>query len=179
MRLTMTESPHRSTNRARFHAPRWLAWLLVVSLAGCGDDTITADMSTLYPVKGKVLLPDGKPLTEGGVEFIGLKAPVTVSGKLGPDGSFSLGMPDSKEGAPAGEYRVRIVPGPTSYTHMAKGNVLDSKKLPYYQGYLDEDASGLTAVVEKEDNLLEPFRLTKKAGTGGPAREWAGGGVRD
>jgi hypothetical protein len=134
---------------------------------------------TPYPVTGKVLLPDGKPLTEGGVEFVGKTTVVTVPGKIGPDGSFSLSSSESRVGAPPGEYRVRLVPGPSSYTHSKQGNLLDPRKLPYPQRYLDEDGSGLTAVVKKEANLLEPFRLTRGAGPGGPGQVGGSGGVRD
>jgi hypothetical protein len=133
--------------------------------AGCGDDTGAARVS-VYPVKGQVLLPDGKPLGVGSVEFIGTKgAMMSVQGKLNSDGSFTLGSPDTRVGAPAGEYRVRIVADPAQYAHSTKGDVLDRSKLGFSSKYLDENTSGLTAVVKSGDNQLEPFRLTKADGT--------------
>jgi hypothetical protein len=132
---------------------------------GCGDPTGASRIS-VYPVKGQVLLPDDKPLSAGSVEFIGTKgAMMSVQGKLNSDGTFTLGSPDTRVGAPAGEYLVRIVADPAQYVPSSKGVVLDRRKLPYSSKYLDENTSGLTAVVKAGDNQLEPFRLTKGDGT--------------
>ena len=65
---------------------------------------------TVYPVTGKVLLADGKPLTTGRVEFIPVKGGMPAAGDIGPDGSFSLKTGNGQEGAPAGDYKVRLEP---------------------------------------------------------------------
>jgi hypothetical protein len=158
----MTAIAVRSTTRAKVFAHS-LTWLLLAGLVGCHDYS-AADQYRYNPVKGKILLPGDKPLTEGGVEFVGVdKVLVAVQGKLEPDGTFSLGSSGATEGVPAGEYRVRIIPGPSTYTKTArgKGQVLDRRKLPFNTKYLDEDTSGLTVSVKDGDNQLEPFRLTK------------------
>jgi hypothetical protein len=136
-------------------------------LVGCSDNSGAAKIP-VYPVKGKVLLPDDKPLTSGSVEFVGAKGVMaSVMGKLGSDGAFTLGSPETREGAPAGEYVVRIIPDSSSYVATNKGKAVDRQHLPYSPKYLDETSSGLTAVIKEGDNQLEPFRLTK-AGAGDP-----------
>jgi hypothetical protein len=149
-----------SLGRARSQAFR-LCWILLAAAIGCGGDTGAARIR-VYPVKGQVLLPDGKPLTVGGVEFVGTKgAMMSVSGTLTPDGTFTLGTPDSRVGAPAGEYRVRLIADTSQFVASGKTTALDRNKLPYSPKYLDENTSGLTAVIEAGDNQLAPFRLTK------------------
>src|SRR5262245_13711579 len=91
--------------------------LLIGLLAGCGNPS--ASDATVYPVPGKVLLSDGKPLTTGRVEFIPVKGGMPAAGDLGPDGSFSLKTGTGQEGAPAGEYKVRLEP--TALTSKKKG----------------------------------------------------------
>ena len=89
----------------------WQVGLLgppVAMLAGCGhSDSLPA--TQVYEVKGKVLLADGKPLSGGWIYFVPKgDLPITPSGEIGSDGTFSLVTGGSGEGAPAGEYKVRI-----------------------------------------------------------------------
>jgi hypothetical protein len=115
-----------------------------------------------YPVKGRVLLADGKPLTSGRVIFLPKQGGMTAHGEIGSDGTFSLKTADDREGAPAGEYKVRI--DPISSTVSVKGGRLDTKNLPFPQSYLDEDGeTGLVATVKTEATELEPFRLVATA----------------
>ncbi len=127
------------------------AW---AGLSGCrGSDSLPS--LAVYEVKGKVVLADGKPLTGGFISFVpkaGL--PVTPGGAIGPDGTFSLVRGGSGEGAPPGDYKVRVEapqfeqPGPKS------------RKRPLYPPrYTDEDSSGLVITVRAETNRLEPIVL--------------------
>jgi hypothetical protein len=93
----------RTVNRAA--RIRWiLAAPLLVLLTGCGGN--------LHSVEGKVVFPDGTPLTGGTIEF----APVNKDAMLGPraeireDGTFSASTHKEGDGAPEGEYRVQITP---------------------------------------------------------------------
>ena len=150
-----------------------LACVASISLAfgaigGCGADQsgLNSLNLKLYPVKGQVALSDGKPLTSGVVEFVPTAGPaISSTGEVGADGSFSLKTEGVGEGAPAGEYRVRILPDEAGYTSRAKKNnaakSFDSRKFSFNSKFLDEDLSGLTALVKPEENKLEPFRLTK------------------
>ena len=55
------------------------------------------------------MLADGKPLTGGWIYFVPKgDLPVTPSGVIGPDGTFSLVTGGSGEGAPPGDYKVRV-----------------------------------------------------------------------
>jgi hypothetical protein len=131
----------------------WRASLLLatcVAVAGCrGGDSLPS--LEVYQVKGKVVLADGTPLTSGWIYFVpkaGL--PVTPSAQVAPDGTFSLVTGGSGEGAPAGDYKVRIeVPGANT----------KSKKSLFPFKYTDEDSSGLVATVQPQPNQLDPFCL--------------------
>jgi hypothetical protein len=121
---------------------------LAIGLAGCGGNPV--DSMTFHPVKGKVLLPDGKPLTAGQVVFSATKFSMTSPSDLGSDGTFQL--KGQKDGLPEGEYKVRIEPG-------GAGGTRRKAVLPFPGKYTDEDASGLTAVVKPGENNFE-FKLT-------------------
>lgn len=72
---------------------RWLALglLLVVVVGVLGCRAKVRAISKTYPVHGKVTFKDGKPLTEGAVQFQPEQDPyVTTASPVGPDGSYSL-----------------------------------------------------------------------------------------
>ena len=58
-----------------------------------------------------VVYPDGKPLTEGTVEFEThhLKKPITASGEINEDGTFQIGTFEANDGAIAGTHRVAVI----------------------------------------------------------------------
>jgi hypothetical protein len=105
-------------------------------------------------VKGKVLLADGKALSGGWIYFVSKQGdlPVTPSGVIGPDGTFSLVTGGSGQGAPPGEYKVRIE-APQLQT------ARKTRKTQFPLRYNDEDSSGLVITVRAETNQLEPIRL--------------------
>jgi hypothetical protein len=78
--------------------------LLLLGAVGCGP--------RLYPVRGTVTYPDGKPLTEGTVVFESKDAdkPITARGTLQPDGSYELSTSRPGDGVPAGKYQVLVAP---------------------------------------------------------------------
>ena len=147
-----------SNSASPYHA-RQQAWrrngLLVaiwMVLAGCRNADSLPSL-TVYEVKGKVLLADGKPLSSGWVYFVPKgDLTITPSGTIGPDGSFSLITGGSGDGAPPGEYKVRIE---STGVHLAQ----KSKKRLFPFKYTDEDSSGLVVTVRPEANQLEPFQL--------------------
>ncbi len=127
--------------------PLALAVVLAVLASGCGDGDTRAVGKT-YAVKGKVLLPDGKPLPAVKVVFSG---PAMNNAVTEGDGTFAL-----KEGAglPAGDYQVRLE------VNESKGT-LKNQQLPFPRHYLDEDGSGLTAKVTADGPNDFEFKLTK------------------
>jgi hypothetical protein len=130
---------------------------LLAAASGCGQGA--GQGGTAYPVKGQVLLANGKPLTGGRVIFLPKEpAGMTAVGDVGSDGTFALKTADGREGAPAGEYNIRVEPS-ASLLPKTVGR-LDPKALPFAQIYMDEDGNtGLTATVKAEPTQLTPFRL--------------------
>jgi hypothetical protein len=129
----------------------------LAGVAGCGAASDAPPVVAVYEVKGKVLRADGKPLGGGRVYFVHADGATTSEGKISPDGTFSLSTGNSGEGAPPGDYKVRIEPEDVSL--LAANRPGTRKKLPFSPKYFDEDSSGLTARVEPGANRLEPFRL--------------------
>lgn len=125
-----------------------LLTIVAVSLAGCGPNVQPMSSKDFYPVKGKVTLPDGKPLAGVGVVFTG---PYMAIAPTESDGTFTV--KGEKDGLPAGEYKVHL-----------EGTGSKSAKrvvMPFPSKYLDEDASGLTAKVTPEGPNDFDFKLTK------------------
>jgi hypothetical protein len=119
-----------------------LSLTVAVGISGCGSSPLSA--AKIYPVTGKVLLPDGNLLTSGNVVFVATKSTVSSLAKIENDGSFTL------NGLPEGEYKVRLEVGASS--HAKKGS------LPFPSKYLDEDGSDLAATV-KSDETANRFEL--------------------
>ena len=118
-------------------------------------------LPTTYPVKGKVLLPDGKPLTSGRIMFISTETGLTFGGTIGSDGTYIV-KSGTREGAPAGNYKVRIEIDETSLPQAKARKGQRSTQLPFDNKYTDEDASQLTATVKPDENSNNfEFKLTK------------------
>jgi hypothetical protein len=145
--------------------------LSILFVAGCGGSSEAPTGLTLYPVKGKVLLEDGKPLTAGRVVFVATNGNIAPNGPIGAGGEFTLSSGSAGEGAPAGEYKVRIEP---EITGGGQAKAKKGAKLPFGMHYTDEDSSGLKATVKPEPNDLPPFKLSAKESV--PAK---GGRVKD
>jgi hypothetical protein len=122
-------------------------------LAGCGKSDALPALK-VYEVRGQVVMADGKPLSGGSIYFVSKAGdlPVTPSGVIGPDGKFSITTGGSGEGAPPGEYKVRVE-GPPGQS------VGKTAKPAVPARYNDEDGSGLIITVRAETNQLDPIRL--------------------
>lgn len=119
-----------------------------IVLSGCSDQDTKA-IGTKHDIQGKVLLPDGKPLTNVKVVFSG---PAMTSGVTDAGGAFAL---KDANGLPTGDYQVRLEVVET------KG----SAKRPVAQfppWYADEDSSGLTAKVTDEGPNDFEFKLSNE-----------------
>ncbi len=120
-----------------------------VILMGCGG---SSSFVPTYEVKGKVLLPSGKPLSTGRVTFVSTDGLVPeVSGEIQSDGTFSLTTRSPGDGAAPGKYKVRVEPAGRKNPR--------TRKRDFPVKYVDEDSSGLVVTVRAEPNQLEPFRL--------------------
>lgn len=142
---------------ARWGGFRMTAGLLLGAVAGCGASD-TPPRVTVYEVTGSILLRDGKPLRGGRVAFVPQNGPLLLaSATVGPDGAFSLTTGDSGEGAPPGDYKVRVEPeGPPPVVPPGARSV---RGLPFPPRYLDEDSSGLRVTVQPGPNRLGPIVL--------------------
>jgi hypothetical protein len=143
-----------SVNRERRRGPsfRRLLVLALAGLAGCRNAD-SLPVLKVYEVKGKILLADGQPLGNGWVYFVPKgELSLTPSGVIGSDGTFSLVTGGSGEGAPAGDYKVRI-------ETLVSQSAQKSKKPLFPNKYTDEDSSGLEVTVRPEPNQLKPFQL--------------------
>jgi hypothetical protein len=83
----------------------------LVLAAGCSGG---AKVPKTYPVSGKVLQADGKPMTGGVVQFVPKNnLDVTTSGEIQADGSFTLStVAENKKvtGATEGPHTVTVLP---------------------------------------------------------------------
>ncbi len=130
--------------------------LCALSASGCGNGSYSGPV---YPVKGQILLANGKPLTGGAVQFIPQPGGLLASGPIAKDGTFALTSLDKREGAAPGQYKVRIEPS----IEMSVRKNGKPQPLPFAARYRDDDGdTGLTATVKAEPNQLEPFRLDAK-----------------
>jgi hypothetical protein len=148
---------NRLIHRPASGRPAWLLpGLIVAFLVGCGETNPLSGVQ-LYPVKGKVLLTDGKPLSSGKVVFVGDKTTFTSTANIDDDGSFEFKAGD-RNGLPEGDYRVRLEATATKTTSGRGKN-----DLPFAPRYLDEDGSHLRATVTPEatKNTFE-FKLDAK-----------------
>jgi hypothetical protein len=142
------------------NVPIFAALSFCVALSGCGSDPTGGSRNeTLYPVKGQVILPNGKPLTGGTVVFKPQSGQdAAPRGAVDSNGNFTLKWKDG-EGAPAGDYKVYIEPD-ASIMKLKKGKP-DPSALPFPAKYADTDGdTGLTATVKAEPNTLAAFKLT-------------------
>jgi hypothetical protein len=150
----MIEFQGPKVNR-RLSRTGWMSALLLTAaagLAGCGNADSLPSLQ-VYEVKGKVLLADGKPLPSGLISFVPKgDLPLTPSAKIASDGTFSLVTGGSGEGAPPGDYKVRIEAPELRPDPKTKKAVFPSK-------YSDEDSSGIVVTVLPKENQLDPIRL--------------------
>lgn len=88
----------------------------VVLLAGCGKDGGRPEENfTLYPVKGRVVQANGRPLSGGVIRFLPIMHPSFVANsEIAEDGTFTLMTELPGKGVqavvPDVEYTVAIVP---------------------------------------------------------------------
>jgi hypothetical protein len=134
-----------------------LLGLIVIGVAGCESNPLSG--VKLYPVKGKVLLANGKPLSAGQVVFVATKSTITSTANIESDGTFTFKGP-SGDGLPEGEYKIRIDAGSSSQVNKGSRGAPEGK-LPFDSVFLDEDSSGLTCTVTS-DETKNNFEFTLK-----------------
>ncbi|MEZ5939936.1 MAG: hypothetical protein R3C18_01005 [Planctomycetaceae bacterium] len=115
---------------------------LVVLLAGCSDGR-----PARVPVSGRVLI-DGKPLETGVVQVIPANDRA-ASGKLGPDGRFTLTTFTEDDGCVLGTHVVTVIANES----------IDPQSQRWHapKKYCDPASSGLTIEIQKatDDLVIE------------------------
>ena len=127
-----------------------------ILVAGCGEKV--APIAAMHVVKGKVSLPKPVPIAGAKIFFIpDGPGGRTATGEIKADGSFELTTDTPGDGIAEGKYKVRFdqVPGATP-----KGT---SPPIP--NQFLDEDGSGLSAVIAATTTEVGPFVLKPTAAT--------------
>jgi hypothetical protein len=134
-----------------WHRRAFLEVIGAVFVAGCGGPKFNiTPPPKVYPVKGKVLLANGEPVSGGIINFhpkttLGSEA----SGEIGPDGSFQLTTIVKNDGALPGSYTVSVDP----YFKGGRPSKVPASRVPPKFGV--PDTSGVTAKVEAKDNDLK------------------------
>lgn len=131
---------------------------------GCGAD----DYGRLepHPVSGQVVI-NGEPAEGCTVVLVPsdeeLKNEVLPGGTTDAEGRFEITTHETGDGAPAGNYGVTIRWEATKWRGMEEELRIDPVQPvgpDRLQGrYSSPEKSGLTAVIKKGENRLEPFRL--------------------
>lgn len=154
-------TPTKTMNRPQSPTRRLALTTLLLAglgLAGCADDgSKQALAAKRYPVKGKVVLADGKPLGEGTITLLPYRKPdekttdvgLNAQAKLNPDGTFETE-------AAAGEYQVKFS-RPT--VEMKPGVNAQAPAPKFPAKYYDEDASGLKVTVNEGPTDLPTLEL--------------------
>jgi hypothetical protein len=126
-----------------------IALSFLTGAAGCGPK--------LYPVRGKVAYPDGKPLTEGMVVFEskGKDNLVMARGEIQADGSYELSTYKAGDGAMPGIYRVMVA-------SKSDPNAVDkpNRPPPFDSRFMAFNTSGLEFEVKAESNEF-PIRVAR------------------
>jgi len=119
---------------------RSIGLMMVVLLLGCGSSGPARP--ALNPVKGKVTLGIGAPLSFGIIAFepAGGRA-FRCQGKIEPDGTFELET-GSEKGATAGKYKVSVVLPPNK-----------NKTIP--KKFQSDDTSDIEVEIVSGDNTLD------------------------
>ena len=127
--------------------------LFVVALIGC--DSNEKPVYPVYPVKGTVKYSDGKPLTDGWIEFTSMAGETkgrNSNSKIDKDGNFEMETFARGKGAYAGPV-VAVISEPASEFDPETGGVKKSnvKVLEKYKNY---ETSGLKYEIEKKENSI-------------------------
>ena len=129
--------------------------LMCLPLAGCGE---SKQGPTLYPVSGKVVGSDGKPLEHVSVVLhpVGSSDPEFVKprAQTKADGTFAVTTLSAGDGSPAGEYRVTL-----EQWLVLKPDAPPANKLP--AKYAKPETSGLKATVNAGPTDLAPFTIQR------------------
>jgi hypothetical protein len=134
---------------------RFAILIVTVSVLGCGS---AESRKPTYPVTGRILLADGKPVAHATVVLHPIDGSTDAPkprGKVDRDGTFTLTTYDGGDGAPSGRYRVTVelwLAGP-------RQDDPPTNRLPLV--FSKPESSGLSADVTNGPTDLGTIRLRK------------------
>lgn len=135
----------------------------IIFVVGCGGGYGRLEPQ---PVSGQVIV-NGEPAAGCTVVFVPrdseLRGKVLLGGTTSDDGTFELTTHETGDGAPVGEYGVKLHWEATKWPGMDRVDPMDPGRPEgpdRLQGeYSNPEQSGLSVTVEQGQNDLEPFRI--------------------
>jgi hypothetical protein len=109
----------------------------------------------MYPVRGKVVYPDGSPMKGGAVIFEPTDSSVKVAARgyiNDEDGTFTLTTEKQGDGAPVGHYRVMVRGKVVPHGRGADPEAINKWEPQVHPRFQDFATSGLEFTVEPKDN---------------------------
>ena len=134
---------------------RWYVFCLCLCLTSCSSNKYGDHPP--YPVFGQISI-NGQPAPKG-VQVVFFhegdwgEKPIVPMGATDDEGKFEIQTYGVKDGAPAGDYKVKV-----EWPAYRRGKNVGPDK--FGKKYSKPETSGLTAHVEKGTNQLKPFELT-------------------
>lgn len=123
--------------------------LMLLTAVGCNQNPTT------YPVRGRVVYPDGKPVTGGTLEFetIGQKPTVTATAEIATDGQFTMGTYSADDGALPGKHRAAVIADFEIGTQEERPGIVPPETV--HRKFREFKTSGLEFDVIEDVNNLE------------------------
>jgi len=127
---------------------------VICSFGGCKGKS---DGRPSAQISGRVTL-DGKPLSEGSIQFTSSKTGESAYSNLSDEGSYSIFFPSVDIGA---EYAVTLGP-PVNDLEEQEAQAIKPLRLMFPRKYTRRTSSGLTAKIEKLGDNEFSFDLKSK-----------------
>ncbi len=102
--LSLNFKSHRQLAQLRSIAAECLVVALLFYCVGCGSDRLPT-----HPVEGSVRFEDGSKVMFGDIEFYSVDHQLNARGKIGRDGTFTVGTYAKNDGAVAGKHQVIVL----------------------------------------------------------------------
>jgi hypothetical protein len=142
---------------SRFELLRRTCWVLVALAAGAATSCSSkAEGVKTYPAKGK-LLWKGQPAEGAVVRLFPVgendPAALTPTGRVGPDGEFTLTTFKANDGAPAGDYHFTFI------WPSGRGNPPNALKDRFKGRFSNPEKSTIKLTVKAADTVFDPIDL--------------------
>ena len=129
----------------RFTLSYLIVFVSLLCVVGCGDGR-----PTRVPVSGQVTI-DGKPLTEGTIQFYPVAGGRQSGTSIGEDGRFVLTTFEQGDGIPVGDYSVAIM----------ANKIISNTQVKWLvpKRYADKKTANISATIDSETDQMN-IKLT-------------------